>query len=325
MWLSCDSARDSRWLWGTRAESPVRAAVSRSRVAAQRFGAWCRARVSVDYVSSEAGQRCATRATRRPSSFGVMFPQQASGVINPRKSAVTVSIISESQVRRVFGECSLGSAQAKWRPRPLRVAARRRGMLAVTVAVLAAVPRPYGQPWRGARMTAQFPKLVAPEVEPMCDASRSQLCTYSVLDGMCHPQNICRPASCGMLMCACKPLSVNALPPWQVLELNFSAALDPIAVRQAFHARARVLAPERNPACLARAPHYIGAHHLHHTSTACLPLIRTVLYSVECRREPAPLAPLTLSRLARANPGTAQSGACTPYSSPHPPPRPIRN
>ena len=133
-------------------------------------------------------------------------------------------------------------------------------MLALTVAVFAAIPRHYGQPWRGARMTAQFPKLVAPEVEPMCDASRSQLCTYSVLDGMCLPQNICRPASCGMLMCTCKPLSVNALPPWHVLELNFSDALDPIAVRQAFHARARVLAPERNPACLARASReYIAA------------------------------------------------------------------
>ena len=43
------------------------------------------------------------------------------------------------------------------------------------------------------------------------------------------------------------------MPPWEVLDLNVSAALDASAVRRAFSARARVLSPDRNPACLARA------------------------------------------------------------------------
>ena len=41
-----------------------------------------------------------------------------------------------------------------------------------------------------------------------------------------------------------------ARPPWQVLDLNFSAALDPVAVNKAFSSRAMALHPDHNTGCL---------------------------------------------------------------------------
>jgi len=87
----------------------------------------------------------------------------------------------------------------------------------------------------------------------MCAAVKE--CKWSMMAGACLPQHQCHsePADCGFIQCSCTELPTVAMPPWDVLDLNFSSALDERAVRRAFHVKARTLAPERNPACLARA------------------------------------------------------------------------
>merc|ERR1712196_436654 len=87
----------------------------------------------------------------------------------------------------------------------------------------------------------------------LCDADRSEQCSWSVADGACIPQNSCRPTSCGLFTCDCHRAPARDLPPWEVLELNLSSALDAHAVQRAFHAKVQELAPDRNLACLAHA------------------------------------------------------------------------
>lgn len=125
----------------------------------------------------------------------------------------------------------------------------------------AAVHRGFGPRGTAARLSSRRPQVAhVHEVEELCEAKVSRSCSWSFMDAECHPRHACRPTACGIVMCACKPLSVHALPPWQVLQLNFSSALDADAVHKAFKERARVLAPDRNAACLHRASReYIAA------------------------------------------------------------------
>ena len=85
------------------------------------------------------------------------------------------------------------------------------------------------------------------------EASPPQSCSYSLIENACMPMKSCRVGTCGLITCECRRLASHAQAPWDVLRLNFSSALDAKAVLTAFDKRARLLAPAKNPACLARA------------------------------------------------------------------------
>ena len=53
-----------------------------------------------------------------------------------------------------------------------------------------------------------------------------------------------------MLTCECKPSPPNARFVWDMLDLNFSSALDSAAIEHAFNLKAQSLHPERNVACV---------------------------------------------------------------------------
>ena len=119
-------------------------------------------------------------------------------------------------------------------------------MLVLTAALALAMPnRGWSGRMQSARATTRRPRVVGPMTEPLCDADISVSCTWSVLDGACLPSTNCRSYNrCGLFTCECKPMRSTALKPWEVLQLNFSSALDTAAIHRAFNARARTLAPE---------------------------------------------------------------------------------
>ena len=102
-----------------------------------------------------------------------------------------------------------------------------------------------------------------PESAGVCtivEASPPQSCSYSLIENACMPMKACRVGTCGLITCDCRRLASHAQAPWDVLRLNFSSALDAKAVLTAFDKRARLLAPAKNPACLARASReYVAA------------------------------------------------------------------
>ena len=78
--------------------------------------------------------------------------------------------------------------------------------------------------------------------------------------------------------------------------MNFSSALKPHAIQRAFEARARVLAPDRNPACLARAGReYISARRARDTLLLLASLSIDATNAQPKKKKEHPVRPLSMS------------------------------
>ena len=138
---------------------------------------------------------------------------------------------------------------------------------------------------------------IGPEhlVQPhLCDAKASRTCSWSIMKGTCDPQDMCRPKTCGLITCECEPISSHELKPWQVIGLNYSSASSPRAIKLAFRKRVKVLAPDKNTACLHYATHeYIAARRARDT----LLLLANAKQQEHCEYEPAlAVTPATTTR-----------------------------
>lgn len=89
------------------------------------------------------------------------------------------------------------------------------------------------------------------------------------------------------MTCECKPVDVYEMQPWTRLDLNFSSALDPVAIQRAFKERAKVLAPDHNLGCLHLASReYIAARRARDTLM--------LLAEQPKRLKPMPTTPLSV-------------------------------
>ena len=87
-----------------------------------------------------------------------------------------------------------------------------------------------------------------------CEAAeKATPCKYSLYQGTCEPENVCRVGACGLITCDCKRTPANQMFMWDALDLNFTSALNSAAIERAFQLKVRSLHPERNAACVRRA------------------------------------------------------------------------